>query len=85
MSKLTAKVAIVTGGGRGIGRGVARALAAEGASIVIAGRTEQTGRAAADEIERDFADRGARALYVQTDIGEPDSCLLYTSASPRDS
>jgi NAD(P)-dependent dehydrogenase (short-subunit alcohol dehydrogenase family) len=84
VSKLTAKVAIVTGGGRGIGRGVARALAAEGASIVIAGRTEQTGRAAADEIERDFADRGARAVYVRTDVGEPDSVRAMVEAAARE-
>jgi 3-oxoacyl-[acyl-carrier protein] reductase len=47
---LTGKVAIVTGGGRGLGAGFCRALAAEGASVVVADIAEAGARAIADEI-----------------------------------
>jgi len=49
-SKLTGKTAIVTGGGRGVGFGIARALADEGASVLITGRTAETLTRAADDI-----------------------------------
>jgi NAD(P)-dependent dehydrogenase (short-subunit alcohol dehydrogenase family) len=48
--RFNGKVAVVTGGNSGIGLGVAKAYAREGASIVITGRDEKTLRAAADEI-----------------------------------
>ena len=40
MGKLDGKVALVTGAGQGVGRGIALALAAEGAKIAVVGRTE---------------------------------------------
>jgi len=67
------RVAIVTGAGQGVGRGVARAFAAAGARVVIANRTAETGRAVAAEIAAEFAQRGAGALYVQTDVGDESS------------
>jgi NAD(P)-dependent dehydrogenase (short-subunit alcohol dehydrogenase family) len=42
MSRLDGKVALVTGGGQGVGFGIARALASAGARVMIAGRTEAT-------------------------------------------
>lgn len=58
--------AIVTGAGRGIGEAYARALHAEGASVVIAERDETTGQALAHAL-------GERALFVHTDVGDPSS------------
>jgi dihydroanticapsin dehydrogenase len=58
------KVAVVTGGAAGIGRAAAGIFAAEGASVVIAGRSEEKGLKATGEIEAS----GARALFVKTDI-----------------
>ena len=73
--KLDKKVAIITGASRGIGKGIAFALAAEGATTVIAARTEQeSGRLpgtiyhTADEIIA----RGGKALAVKTDISKED-------------
>lgn len=51
--KLPGKKALVTGGGSGIGLGIARSLAAEGATVVICGRTEAKLRAAAASIPAD--------------------------------
>ena len=56
--KLTGKVAIVTGAGQGGGMGAALALAAEGAAVVLFGRTESKLEKVAAEIES----RGAKAV-----------------------
>ena len=57
------KVAVVTGGNKGIGLGVAKAYAREGASVVITGRDEKTLGAAAEEI-------GPRTLAIKSDAGK---------------
>jgi meso-butanediol dehydrogenase / (S,S)-butanediol dehydrogenase / diacetyl reductase len=63
--RLDGKVALVTGGTRGIGRGVVHGLAAEGASVVFTGRNEENGRA----VEQSVADAGGRAAYLRADNG----------------
>jgi NAD(P)-dependent dehydrogenase (short-subunit alcohol dehydrogenase family) len=64
-----AKVAVVTGGGTGIGRAVALALAGEGYAVVVAGRRKELLEAAAAEGSK----LGARMLAVQTDVADPKS------------
>jgi NAD(P)-dependent dehydrogenase (short-subunit alcohol dehydrogenase family) len=76
MGKLDGKVALVTGGGQGVGRGIALALAAEGARVAIAGRTEAKLKAVAEEI----GERGADAHTVVCEVKDPDSLSAMVQA-----
>lgn len=67
--KLQNKVALVTGAGQGVGQGIAYALAAEGAAVVLAGRTLSKLETSAAEIRR----RGGRALAQECDIKNVDA------------
>jgi NAD(P)-dependent dehydrogenase (short-subunit alcohol dehydrogenase family) len=74
---LKGQVAIVTGAGRGLGRAAAEALAAAGAAVVLAARTEAEINFVADQIKR----RGGLALAISTDVSEAtavDSLITLT-------
>lgn len=76
--RLDDKVAVVTGGGQGIGRAFALALAEAGADVVIADLNERCGNAVKEEVVA----RGRRALFVKTDIGvEEDIKAMVGTAS----
>jgi len=62
------KVAVVTGGGSGIGRATALALGHEGAAVVIGNRNAKQGQSAVREIE----DAGGKASYLRTDVSLSD-------------
>ena len=69
MGILTSRVALITGAGAGIGRGIARRYAAEGAAVVVAERDAETGKRCAADLMREF---GARAEFIATDVGVKD-------------
>jgi len=64
MGVLDSKVALVTGGGRGVGQGIALALAGEGASVMISGRTQEK----LDETVKTIEDRGGKAVGMVSDV-----------------
>lgn len=70
MNLLDGNVAIITGGAAGIGRGIARRYAREGASVVIADIEADAGEIAAEEIRRDL---NGRAQAISVDVTSQDA------------
>jgi 3-oxoacyl-[acyl-carrier protein] reductase len=70
-SRVPERVAIVSGGGTGIGRATAAALAADGMDVVILGRRAAVLRAAAEEINRDRPDGNGELSWVRADVSDP--------------
>ncbi len=66
MLQLEGRTAFITGGSRGIGLGIARAYAGEGANVVIAARSLEVGKVAEEAINRDYPQ--GRAVFLETDI-----------------
>lgn len=77
MGKLNDKVALVTGAGRGLGRGIALELAREGAAIAIAELDPTTAQQTAEEIEA----LGRHALAVVTDAGQREQVNAAVAAT----
>jgi len=78
--KLQGKVAVITGGSKGIGLGCARVFSKHGCTVVLAARGEQDGRAA----EKELLDAGGEALFVQCDVtSELDMRALIDTAVER--
>src|SRR5690349_11352285 len=68
---LTGKVAVVTGGSRGIGRAIVQALAEAGADVVVASRKLDACERAAEEIQ---ASTGRKAVPLACHVGHWDDC-----------
>ncbi|MGH6664740.1 MAG: SDR family NAD(P)-dependent oxidoreductase, partial [Pseudolabrys sp.] len=67
---LSKRVGLVTGGNGGIGLGMAKGLAAAGASVVIAGRNKTKAQAALKELRA----TGAAAEFIELDVTQEKSC-----------
>lgn len=77
MRRLAGKVAIVTGGGSGIGRAVAHALARDGAAVVVADVERESAAGVVSEIR----DGGGRALAVVVDVSDEDAVRAMVEAA----
>ncbi|MCB0998826.1 MAG: SDR family oxidoreductase [Acidimicrobiales bacterium] len=71
MGQLDGRIALVTGGGRGIGRGISELLAAEGATVAVNYRRD---RDAADETVQAITAAGGVARAFQADVDDADQC-----------
>jgi NAD(P)-dependent dehydrogenase (short-subunit alcohol dehydrogenase family) len=77
--RLNGKVAIVTGATKGVGQGIARRFAEEGAKVVLAGRSAEAGLA----VEREIRGAGGQALFVRTDLSVEADCLGMVEAAEK--
>ena len=78
--RLHKKVAIITGGGAGIGRACVELFAREGARVVIAELDAASGEAARDAV----AKQGGTCLFVRTDVSDPESVKHVVDAAIRE-
>jgi 3-hydroxybutyrate dehydrogenase len=76
MGLLDGKVALITGGTRGIGRGIAEGFLAEGAQVVVNGRSEDKGKQAIAEMGAD-----GRAHFVAADVSSARACHSLVDAT----
>jgi len=67
MSKLTGKVAVVTGASKGIGAAIAKALGAEGASVVV---NYASSKAGAEQVVAAISEKGGKAIAVKADVSK---------------
>jgi NAD(P)-dependent dehydrogenase (short-subunit alcohol dehydrogenase family) len=75
--RLEGKVAIITGGGAGIGRACVELFAQEGARVVIAELDAASGEAARDAVSK----KGGACLFVPTDVSEPEQVKRIVDAA----
>jgi NADP-dependent 3-hydroxy acid dehydrogenase YdfG len=77
MKKLDGKIAIITGGGSGIGRGLALALGEEGCHVVVCGRRKEK----IDQTITEVKAKGGDGIAVQADVSDPEAVKKLVEAT----
>lgn len=78
MGKLAGKTAVITGASKGIGAGIARAFAKEGANVVV---NYARGKEDAEKVSADIQQSGGKSITVQADVSkQPDVDRLFAEA-----
>jgi 3-oxoacyl-[acyl-carrier protein] reductase len=72
-TSLAGRAVVVTGGSRGIGKGIARVFARAGARVLITGRDSDTARVAAEELDA-LAERPGEVSFVMADVSSREDC-----------
>ena len=80
MSKLTGKVAVVTGASKGIGASIAEHLAAEGASVVV---NYASSKAGADKVVANITAKGGKAIAVKGDVSKPGDIVTLFAETKK--
>ncbi len=80
MFSLENKIALITGGSRGLGRAIALAYADAGADVAVASRTRET----CDEVVAAIQAKGRRALAVEADVSESESVVKMVEATRKE-
>ncbi|ORX37732.1 hypothetical protein BD324DRAFT_623064 [Kockovaella imperatae] len=79
MFSVKAKTCIVTGAGSGIGKGMATALATNGAKVIVCGRREEQIKAAAEEMNTAAKESGmgGEVIAIRADVGNKKGCIEF--------